>query len=129
MSAEILSIVIAAVGLFITLGGGLLAGFAWMVQRLDKQAAGLDQKMDKQAARIDQKLDKQAAGLDQKFDQHSARIDQKFESLRDEIRGEFTALRQDLGGLQEGLGEVKIAVARLEGPRERLILPGGLSHR
>lgn len=118
MSAEIFSIVIAAAGLFITLGGGLLAGFAWMIQRLDKQSATMDQKLDNQSTRIEQKLDNQ-----------STRIEQKFESLRDEIRGEFTTFRRDLGVIQEDLGEVKIAVARLEGPRERLILPGGLSHR
>lgn len=107
MSAEIFSIIIAAAGLFITLGGGLLAGFAWMIQRMDKQSASLDQR----------------------FDNFREEIRGEFSMFRDEIRGEFSTFRQDLDVIHQELGEIKIGVARLEGPRERLILPAGLSHR
>ncbi len=60
MSAELLAIIFSAAGLLVTLGGGLFAGFAWMIRRTDAQ-----------------------------------------------------------------LTEVKISLARLEGPRELLILPRG----
>lgn len=91
MSAEIFSIIIAAAGLFITLGGGLLAGFAWMIQRMDKQSASMDQR----------------------FYNFREDIRGEFSMFRDEIRGEFSTFRQDLDVIHQELGEIKIAVARL----------------
>lgn len=82
MSAEIFSIIIAAAGLFITLGGGLLAGFAWMIQRMDKQSASMDQR----------------------FENFREEIRGEFSMFRDEIRGEFSTFRQDLGVIHQELG-------------------------
>lgn len=42
-----------------------------------------------------------------------------------EVREEFRVVREDLHQLRGELTEVTISVARLEGPRERLILPHG----
>lgn len=72
MSVEVLSIVIAAAGLLITLGGGFFAGLAWLIRRMDER-----------------------------FDN----VDERISSVESE------------------LSEVTVAVARVEGPRERLIFP------
>lgn len=99
MSVELLAIIISAAGLLITLGGGLFAGFAWMIRRTDEQFAGV---------RADFRDDFRA-------------VHEEFGSVREEFR----AVRKDLHHLREELTEVKISVARLEGPRERLIWPRG----
>ena len=72
MSAEVVSIMLVAAGLLITLGGGFFAGLAWLLRRMDKR-----------------------------FDKVDERISQ----------------------VQSELNDVKVSVARLEGPPQRLIFP------
>ena len=83
MSAEILAIVVSAVGIVLTLGTTMLAGFAWCVRRID----AVDRKSSERSDRLEHSL--------------GARID---------------ALAADVTDL-------KIAVARLEGPVRHLIVP------
>lgn len=73
LSAETFAIVLSAIGIVLTLGSTMLAGFAWCVRRIDA---------------VDTKL--------------SARID----AVADDVT------------------ELKIAVARLEGPARHLYVPG-----
>lgn len=89
MSVETLAILISAAGLLVTLGGGIFAGFAWMIRRTDAQFA---------------------------------EVHEQFRA----VRGEF---RADLHQLRGELTEVKISVARLEGPRDHLIWPRGSTNR
>lgn len=57
MSVETLTIVISAIGIVLTLGASLFAGFAWMVRRIDavdtKLTARIDAVEEKLGARID----------------------------------------------------------------------------
>ena len=89
VSAEIIAIVISAVGIVLTLGGSMLAGFAWCIRRSD---------------RVEERL--------------GARID---------------AVQTDLADVEKSLGaridavaadttELKIAMARLDGPHRHLIV-------
>lgn len=106
MSVELLAIIISAAGLLITLGGGLFTGFAWMIRRTDEQFAGVRAE----------------------FRDDFRAVHEEFSSVHEEfgaVREEFRAVRKDLHHLREELTEVKISVARLEGPRERLIWPRG----
>ncbi|MFK0403152.1 hypothetical protein ACIQTT_12530 [Microbacterium sp. NPDC090225] len=73
MSAETLAIVVSAIGIVLTLGASMLAGFAWCVRRIDA---------------VDAKL--------------TTRID----AVADDVT------------------ELKIALARLEGPARHLYVPG-----
>lgn len=50
MSAETLTIVISAIGIVLTLGASLFAGFAWMVRHIDERIDAVDKKL---SARID----------------------------------------------------------------------------
>lgn len=90
MSVETLTIIIAAAGLLVTLGGGIFAGFAWTIRRTDAQFTEVREEF--------------------------RAVHQEFRSVRQEFR-------EDLHQLHGELTEVKISLARLEGPRERLILP------
>ena len=86
MSAEVISIILVAVGVLITLGGGFFAGLAWLLRRIDERF----DKVDERFAKVDERLDK---------------VDER------------------LGLLQSEVNDVKVAVARLEGPYPRLIFP------
>lgn len=99
ISVEVLTIIISAAGLLVTLGGGIFAGFAWMIRRTDDQFAGVREE----------------------FRAEFRTVHEEFGSIREEFR----SVRDDLSQLRGELTEVKISVARLEGPRERLILPRG----
>ena len=106
MSGEMLTIIISAAGLLVTLGGGLFAGFAWMIRRTDHQFSAVREE----------------------FRAEFRTVHEEFGSVREEfgsVREEFRAVRDELSQLRGELTEVKISVARLEGPRERLILPRG----
>ena len=95
MSAEILAIVVSAVGIVLTLGTTMLAGFAWCVRRID----AVDEKLSARIDELDHRLTARIDGLDHRL---TARIDI--------VIDDTTAL--------------KIAVARLEGPVRHLVLPG-----
>ena len=86
MSAEVISIILAAVGVLITLGGGFFAGLAWLLRRMDERLDRVDARFDK--------------------------VDERFNKMDERI-----------GQLQTELNDVKVAVARLEGPHQRLIFP------
>ena len=92
MSVELVGVVIAASAVLVTLGIGLFAGFAWVVRRIDRVEDKLSARFDGVSARFD--------GVSARFDGVSARFD----------------------GVEAELTEVKIAIARLEGPRPHLIL-------
>lgn len=86
MSAEMISVILVAAGVLITIGGGFFAGLAWLLRRMDERFDTVDKRFD---------------NVDQRF----AKVDEQLNSLRSE------------------LNEVKVAVARLEGPQQRLIFP------
>ncbi|KRD49838.1 hypothetical protein ASE34_16705 [Microbacterium sp. Root280D1] len=91
MSAEIITIVISAVGLLLALGGTMFAGFAWCIRRSDSLRTDLVGVETSLGARID--------GVEQRL---TARID----------------------GVAADVTELKVAVARLEGPQRHLIVAG-----
>lgn len=81
VSAEIIAVVLSAIGIVLTLGTSMFLGFAWCVRRTDA---------------VDHKL--------------SARID-----------GVETRLGERIDNLAHEVTELKVAVARLEGPVPHLL--------
>lgn len=100
MSAEVITIILTAAGVLITLGGGFFAGLAWLLRRMDEQFDKVEARFDK----VDDRFDK----VDDRF----AKVDDRFAKVDEQIRS-----------VQSELNEVKVAVARLEGPQQRLIIP------
>ena len=86
MSAEMISVILVAAGVLITIGVDFFAGLAWLLRRMDERFDTVDKRFDK---------------VDQRF----AKVDEQLNSVRSE------------------LNDVKVAVARLEGPQQRLIFP------
>ncbi|RGE18863.1 hypothetical protein [Leucobacter sp. wl10] len=58
MSNETIAVILSALGLLVTLGGGAAAGLAWVVRRIDaldmKLSTRIDEVQMKLSARIDQ---------------------------------------------------------------------------
>ncbi|GAA4478260.1 hypothetical protein GCM10023190_19430 [Enteractinococcus fodinae] len=100
MSAEAISLILVAAGVLITLGGGFVAGLAWLLRRIDELMEKMDQRFDK--------VDERFAKVDQRFD----KVDERFDKVDEQMNG-----------VRAELNEVKVAVARLEGPPPRLIFP------
>lgn len=62
-------------------------------------------------------------------DSQFAEIRSEFREEFREVHGEIRAVREDLQHLRVELTEVKISVARLEGPRDQIIWPRGTANR
>ncbi len=92
MSVETLTIVVSALGIVLTLGASLFAGSAWVVRRMDGMELRLIDRMD--------------AG-DEKLGARIDAVDLKLTTRIDALAGEVT--------------EVKISIARLEGPTRHLV--------
>ena len=102
MSAEIITIVISAVGLLLTLGGTMFAGFAWCIRRSDSlrtDLLGVETSLGTRIDGVEQRLTARIDGVEEKL---TARID----------------------GVAADVTELKVAVARLEGPQRHLIVAG-----
>ncbi|MFJ4175563.1 hypothetical protein [Microbacterium sp. NPDC089696] len=103
VSAEIIAVVLSAVGIVVTLGTSMFLGFAWCVRRTDAVEARL-------GARIDE--------LDHRL---GARIDELDHRLGARIDGSEKSLGSRIDNLAHEMTELKIAVARLEGPVPHLL--------
>ena len=88
--------VITMLGAGVTLLAAIISGFGWMISRMDARFEAMDAKFDARFAAQDAKFDARCDTMEAKFDSRFTRIDQE-------------------------IFEVKIAIARLEGPTPRLI--------
>lgn len=106
MSAEIVAIVISALGIVLTLGTTMLAGFAWCVRRIDA---------------VDEKLSVRIEGLDHRLTARIDKLDHRLTARIDELDHRLTAR---IDTVIDDTTALKIAVARWEGPVRHLVLPG-----
>jgi hypothetical protein len=111
VSAEIITIVLSAVGLLLTQGSLMFAGFAWCIRRTDSLRADLVGSETSLGARID--------GVEQRL---TARIDGVEERLTARIDGVEERLAARIDAVAAETTELKVAVARLEGPQRHLIV-------
>lgn len=93
MSVELIAVIITAASLVVTVVGGLFAVSAWILRQMD--------------ARFD------------KVDARFEKVDEQFNNVNEQ----FKEMATQMSGLRAELNDVKVAVARLEGPHQRLILP------
>jgi hypothetical protein len=99
VTTETLTIVLSAIGIVLTLGASLFAAGAWMIRRIDDRIDAVDEKLSTRIDAVDEKLSTRIDAVDEKL---SSRID---------------AVAVDVTDL-------KISVARLEGPPRHLLTAG-----
>ena len=92
MTAETLTIVLSAIGVVLTLGTSTFVGAAWMVRRIDA---------------VDEKLSTRIDAVDEKLTARIDAVDEKLSSRIDAVAADVT--------------DLKISVARLEGPPRHLL--------
>lgn len=95
MSIETLTIVLSAVGIVLTLGASLFAGFTWVVRHFDDRIDAVHEKLTTRIDAVEEKLTTRIDAVDLKL---ATRID----------------------NLAVEVVDVKIAIARLEGPPRHL---------
>ncbi|MBY6060291.1 response regulator [Microbacterium esteraromaticum] len=99
MSTETITILIGIASLLLALAGG----FGWMVHRMDRIGAELNGRMDRMGAELNGRMDRMGAELNGRMDRMSAELNGRMDRMSDE------------------LVEVKIAIARVEGPPRHLL--------
>ena len=92
VSVEVITMLATAVTLLVA----IISGFGWMINRMDARFAEV-------VATFDARFETQDAKFDARFEAQDAKLDARFDRIEQEIV------------------EVKIAIARLEGPTPRLI--------
>ncbi|WP_270622381.1 hypothetical protein [Microbacterium algeriense] len=107
MSPETLTIILSAIGVVLTLTTSLFAAGAWMVRRIDDRIDAVDEKLSTRIDAVDEKLSTRIDAVDEKL---STRID----AVDDKLSARIDAIATDVTDL-------KIAVARLEGPPRHLL--------
>lgn len=95
MSAETFAVVLSAVGIVLSLGTAMLAGFAWCVRRIDAVETKLTTRIDA--------------------------VETKLTTRIDAVETKLTAC---IEAVAEDVTELKISVARIEGPARHLFVPG-----
>ncbi|MFB8188455.1 hypothetical protein ACFC14_03955 [Microbacterium sp. NPDC055988] len=92
MTTETWTIVISAIGIVLTLGTSTFVGAAWMVRRIDA---------------VDEKLSTRIDAVDEKLSTRIDAVDEKLSTRIDAVAADVT--------------DLKISVARLEGPPRHLL--------
>ena len=92
-----------AVGLVLSGSASVLGGMKWMLDRVEKRTS----------ARFDR--------VDQRFDRLEARTDEQFA----EVNRRFADVDRRLQEVGGSLTELKVAVARLEGPHPPFLIARG----
>ncbi|MFE6736363.1 coiled-coil domain-containing protein [Microbacterium sp. NPDC057650] len=99
---------IATLSVGVTMVIGMFSGFACMIQRIDRGDDRLGASINARIDRLDDRVDK----LDNRIDKLDNRIDK--------LDNRIDKLGNRIDGLTQELTEVKITIARLEGPPPRL---------
>ncbi|MGN7949834.1 hypothetical protein ACTJKH_13890 [Microbacterium sp. 22215] len=125
VSAETIAIVLSAVVLLLAMGGTMFAGFAWCIRRSDAlrtDLVGVETSLGARIYGVEQRLtariDAVAADLRGVEKSLGARID----AVASDLRGVETSLGARIDAVAADTTELKIAMARLEGPQRHLIV-------
>ncbi|WP_312676764.1 hypothetical protein [Microbacterium sp.] len=138
VSTETIAIVISAATLLL----GFASAFGWMIHRMDGMFAtqrdelraeirqsylALDAKIDGTAAALVAKIDGKATALGARIDGLADRVGNletttaALGSRIDGLADRVGKVETEIGGMRGDLVEVKISVARLEGPPRHLV--------
>jgi hypothetical protein len=121
VSADTLTIIVSAIGVVLTLGASLFAAGAWMIRRIDERLGTVDHRLSTGIGSVEEKL---TARIDSVEERLGARIGSAEEKLGARIDTAEEKLGARIDAVAADVTELKIAVARLEGPPRRLLVSG-----
>ena len=103
MSVEVLAIIIAAASLLVTLGGGLFAGFAWMLRRMDERFAQAEanvvERVVQSEANVGERFAQAEGHVSQRFTQTDVILNERFNRIDknfDRVDTRFDRLNEEL---------------------------------
>ncbi|WP_295787943.1 hypothetical protein [uncultured Microbacterium sp.] len=96
---DTLPLVATAVGIVVTISTTILGGTKWMLQRVEQRSDRRFEQVDKRFEQVDKRFEQ----VDKRFEQ----VDQQLRSVVDSVT------------------ELKIAVARIEGPHPPFLIARG----
>ncbi|MFE7065420.1 hypothetical protein [Microbacterium sp. NPDC057658] len=121
MSADTLTIIVSAIGVVLTLGASLFAAGAWMIRRIDERLGTVDHRLSTRIDSVEEKLTTRIDTVEEKL---TARIDTVEEKLGARIDTVEEKLGARIDAVAADVTDLKIAVARLEGPPRHLLVSG-----
>ena len=105
MTPDVIGTIVAVFGAVATTISGMYVLLRRMERRIDLKFEYVDQRFEK----VDQRFDK----VDQRFE----KVDQRFEKVDEEFR----LVREEIRAVAADVVDLKVAVARLEGPQPALL--------
>ncbi len=124
MSAEIIAIVISAVGTVATTLVAMFAGFAWCIRRSDRVEETLGARIDGVRADLGARIDAVRADLGSRSDGLERSLGARIDGVRADLAEAERSLGARIDAVAADTTELKIAIARLEGPQRQLIVAG-----
>lgn len=123
MSAEMLTTLLTGLGLLLSFVGA----FGWLVHRMDAIAERLDGRITDTRTELKGDLSELRTEFKRDLSELRTELKEDTAALRTELKEDIselrTELKEDIAGVREGvalanheLGEMRISVARLEGP-------------
>ncbi|OAN34025.1 hypothetical protein [Microbacterium sp. H83] len=128
VSVEMMTVIGCAVSIIVA----FVSACGWFLTRMDARFGALDASMGTRFAAQDARMEAgfaaQDATMDARFAAQDAAMEARFAAQDARMEARFAAqdtrfdrLEDRLSGVEHELSEVKVAVARLEGPRTRLL--------
>ncbi|WP_231729515.1 apolipoprotein A1/A4/E family protein [Microbacterium sp. PAMC 28756] len=132
VSADTLTIIVSAIGVVLTLGASLFAAGAWMIRRIDERLGAVDHRLSTGIGSVEEKLGARIGSVEEKL---GARIDSveeklgaRIDSVEEKLGARIDTVEEKLGARIDAVAadvtDLKIAVARLEGPPRHLLVSG-----
>jgi hypothetical protein len=121
VSVETLTTIIGIVGVLASFG----SAFVWLLRRMDARFdqfdAKLDTRIDGVETRLTERIDGVEARLTERIDGVETRLTERIDGVETRLTERIDGVETRLTAVEHGLVDVKIAIARLEGPPPRLL--------
>jgi len=113
VSTETITTIISAAALLLSFA----AAFGWMINRSDKQSAETRRDLGERISGVEHELGKRISGVEHELGKRIGGVERE---LGKRISGVEHELGKRISGVERELVEVKIAIARIEGPPRHL---------
>jgi hypothetical protein len=110
VSVETLTTIIGIVGVLASFG----SAFVWLLRRMDA-------RFDQFDAKLDTRIDGVETRLTERIDGVETRLTERIDGVETRLTERIDGVETRLTAVEHGLVDVKIAIARLEGPPPRLL--------
>jgi hypothetical protein len=129
VSVEVITMLATAAATLVA----IVSGFGWMITRMDARFVAVGARFEAQDAKFAARFEVQDAKFEARFeaqdtkfaarfDAQDAKFGARFDAQDAKFGARFDRVDQRLDRVDNEIFEVKIAIARLEGPTQRLMV-------